>query len=183
MDWKITAITTAILLFIVGLLTGLSLSQPIVLAQEVIPVQEVVIETPEEPETHEVPESNDGYGIERQSPSDRIKEDQIYVYNDEVVIKVENAVWATFTDTNSMDPVLDDGANAIQVVPKSQSEIKVGDIISFESRVGPIIHRVVKISYDEEGWYATTKGDNNPEPDPVKVRFEDIRRVLVAIIY
>lgn len=124
-------------------------------------------------------------GVERDSPNDWIKEDQINVYNDKVIINLRDAEWASFTDTNSMDPVIDEKANAIEIIPKSTDNIHVGDIISYDSEYasGTIIHRVIKISSDEEGWYCIAKGDNNKNPDPGKIRFKQIKRVLVAIIY
>jgi hypothetical protein len=123
--------------------------------------------------------------IERISPQDRISEDQIRVYPDRVVINLPNAQWASFTDTNSMDPIIDIGANAIQIIPKSTEEIHIGDIVSYQSSLvnSIIIHRVIHIDYDEEGWYAILKGDNLANPDPEKVRFDQIKRITVAIIY
>ena len=50
---------------------------------------------------------------EKVSPSDWIKNDQIHVYDDRVVVDLKGASWAEFTDTNSMDPVIDKGANSI----------------------------------------------------------------------
>lgn len=122
---------------------------------------------------------------ERASPSNIVPEEDIHVYKDRIVIEIDNAVWARFADSNSMDPVLDKGANAIQIVPTSLDQIKVGDIISFKSNYqsGIIIHRVVEQGADKDGWYVITKGDNNTYRDPEKVRFEDIKKVLVGIIY
>jgi len=122
---------------------------------------------------------------ERTSPGDRITEDQIHVYSDTVILEIKNPEWSTFTDTNSMDPVIDQGANAIHVVPESSDEIQVGDIVAYESvySTGTIIHRVIEIGEDDDGVYYILKGDNNPMPDPGKVRFDQIKRVLVAIIY
>ncbi len=124
-------------------------------------------------------------GIEKDSPGDWIKEDQIKVYNDRIIIDLKNAEWASFTDTNSMDPIIDETANAIEIIPKSNDNIHIGDIISYKSDYadGTIIHRVIKIGSDEEGWYCIVKGDNNQSPDPGKIRFNQIKRVLVAIIY
>jgi len=124
-------------------------------------------------------------GIEKDSPGDWIKEDQIKVYNDKVIINLKDAEWASFTNTNSMDPVLDEKANAIEIIPKSSDNIHVGDIISYNSDYadGTIIHRIIKIGSDEEGWYCIVKGNNNQSPDPGKIRFNQIKRVLVAIIY
>ncbi|MFH1589043.1 MAG: hypothetical protein ABIB43_00555, partial [archaeon] len=122
---------------------------------------------------------------ERDSPSDWIKENQIEVYSDRIIIDLKNAEWATFTNTNSMDPIFDETSNAIEIVPESEDEINVGDIVSYESEFadGTIIHRVVYKGQDELGTYFVMKGDNNPSSDPGRVRFEQIRRVLVAIIY
>jgi hypothetical protein len=122
---------------------------------------------------------------ERNSPADKIKESQIHVTDNSVVIDIQDPEWSKFTDTNSMDPVLDEGANAIHIVPKSENEIQVGDIVAYKSEYadGTIIHRVIEINKDDEGTFYILKGDNNPEPDPGRVRFSQIRRVLVAIIY
>ncbi|MFT4304053.1 MAG: signal peptidase I [Candidatus Woesearchaeota archaeon] len=123
------------------------------------------------------------YGIDRPSPSDIIPESKIHVLSDRIIIEVDNPQWARFTNTKSMDPVLDVGANALQIVPTSTEQIHVGDIISFKTRSGVIIHRVIEIGEDEDGWYAITKGDNNPFPDPGKVRFKDVTKLLFGVIY
>ena len=119
------------------------------------------------------------------SPYDWITEDKIGVYRDRVTIDIQNAEWARFTDTNSMDPVIDNGANAIEIRPKSEADIHIGDIVSYKSRYsdGIIIHRVIETGYDKDGWYAMFKGDNNDNVDPGKVRFSQIQRIVVAIIY
>ena len=124
-------------------------------------------------------------GVEKDSPGDWIKEDQIKVYNDKIIVNLKDAEWASFPDTNSMDPVIDEKANAIELIPKSAEDIHVGDIISYKSDYadGTIIHRIIKISSDDKGWYCIVKGDNNQSPDPGKIRFNQIKRVLVAIIY
>jgi len=125
----------------------------------------------------------DGKAIERISPQDHVKENQILVTSEKITLDIKDASWSTFTDTNSMDPVLDKGANGIEIAPKSIDDVKVGDIITYRSKYGLIIHRVVKTGFDESGWYALVKGDNNPVNDPDKVRFDQIHGVLVAIIY
>lgn len=122
---------------------------------------------------------------ERASPCSRITEEQIWVTDEGVIIDLKDAEWATFTDTNSMDPLIDQGANAIEIIPDSEEEICVGDIASYvpSTGEGTIIHRIVETGYDSEGWYAVFKGDNLSYRDPEKVRFSQIRRVVVAIIY
>jgi len=127
------------------------------------------------------------YSIEEKntsSPSDWIKENQIQVQKDKVIINIENAKWAKFTDTDSMLPFLDENSNAIEVIPRNENDIKIGDIVSYRAFTNDIvIHRVIEKGTDEQGVYFILKGDNNPYPDPEKVRFSQVQRVLVAVIY
>ena len=121
---------------------------------------------------------------EQISPYNWINEDNIELRQDGVFIHINDPRWAVIADTNSMDPVIDENTHVIQIIPQSPSDIHVGDIISYASEYGfTIIHRVISISQDEQGWYAVTKGDNNDHIDPWKIRFKDIKKVLVAIIY
>ena len=123
--------------------------------------------------------------IPQQSPSDWVPESNIQVMNDKITLNLQHAQWAKFTDTHSMEPVLSATANAIEIVPASESQIKVGDIVSYASDYasGTIIHRVIAKESDDQGTYFILKGDNNPTSDPGKVRFSQIKRVVVAIIY
>jgi len=93
------------------------------------------------------------------SPNDWIDENQIMVLGDRVIITVKNASWAKFTDTNSMDPLFDINSNTIEIMPKSPYELKVGDIISYKSRIlgALVIHRIVDIAEDKEGIYFVAK--------------------------
>jgi len=122
------------------------------------------------------------------TPSDRIKENQIKVYEDRVVIEIPNAKWAKFVPTDSMTPLLNENSNAIQIIPETEDQVEVGDIVSYESFAGQtrgliIIHRIIEKNIDEEGVYFIAKGDNNLQPDPEKIRFSQIKRVLVGVIY
>lgn len=121
---------------------------------------------------------------ERVSPSDSIKEEQIKVYKDRVEIDQADVIWSKFTNTNSMDPVLDTGSNGLEIKPKSSDEIQVGDVISYKSGDSIIIHRVVYIGTDSQAvWYAYTRGDNNQVRDLMPVRFEQVQGKLIGIIY
>jgi hypothetical protein len=117
------------------------------------------------------------------SPWDHISEKQIRVYDDRVVLDVDDPIWSSFTDTNSMDPLLDAGANGIEIKPQFEDDIHVGDVISYKTENGIIVHRVIEISYDEEGIYYVVKGDNNPTADKDKVRFADVQGILIAVVY
>jgi hypothetical protein len=127
-----------------------------------------------------------GRAIERISPGDHVPVEKIRVYDDRVLIDVDNVIFAQFTDTNSMDPVLDQGSNALEVVPKTAAEVNEGDIIAYAnscSEGSTIIHRVIKKGEDQLGTYYIAQGDNNAEADPCKIRFEEIKSVVIAIIY
>ena len=118
-------------------------------------------------------------------PADRVSQEEIHVKNEKVILDIKNPKWSRFTDTKSMEPVLGKGAYGIHIVPKEPSDIDVGDIVAYRSDYadGTIIHRVIEKSKDDEGVYYVLKGDNNPSRDPGKVRFEQVERVLVAIVY
>ncbi|MBI3027839.1 hypothetical protein HYY70_07045 [Candidatus Woesearchaeota archaeon] len=122
---------------------------------------------------------------DKPSPSEWIKNEDILVYENEVIIKMEEPLWAIFTDTKSMDPVIDSTSKAIEATPKSEKDINVGDIVAYQSKYkeGIVTHRVVETGYDGDGWYAILKGDNNESPDPGKIRFGQIKRIVVAVIY
>ena len=122
---------------------------------------------------------------DRLSPGNHIGEDQIHVYNDKVVIDVSGASWASFADTNSMEPFFDERSNSIETKPASADDIDPGDIISYRSHITGdlIVHRVLSKGVDDSGVFFIVKGDNNNTQDPEKVRFDQVNGVLVGIIY
>lgn len=118
------------------------------------------------------------------TPADRISDDQIKVYDDEVIIKINNTKWSGFKDTNSMLPTFDWGHHVLTINVTNPSELVPGDIIAFKYEHNEsAIHRIILTGTDDEGWYAITKGDNIKSNDPGKVRFENITKVVVAIFY
>ncbi len=122
-------------------------------------------------------------GNERLSQSDHVKEDQIFVDNDKVLIQLDQEVtWSRYSNSNSMDPFLDKGCNGIEIFPESEKDIKTGDIVAYSFGEDLIVHRVVEIGEDEQGWFAITKGDNNSEVDPGKRRLQEIKRITVGVI-
>ena len=121
--------------------------------------------------------------LEQHSPNDWVKENQIHVYPNRVILDLKDATWASFANTNSMDPFIDEKSNAIEILPDSANEIQIGDVISYQTNYGVIIHRVIDKSKDSQGIYYIVKGDNNPFTDAIKVRFSDVKGVVVAVIY
>tara|TARA_Y100000310_G_scaffold94955_1_gene92777 strand:+ start:14202 stop:14864 length:663 start_codon:yes stop_codon:yes gene_type:complete len=124
-------------------------------------------------------------GEEKESPTNRIKDDDVSVFSNSVRIDIKNSKSRKFIDSNSMDPLIDEGTTTIEVKPKSASEIKVGDIIAYEvdGYDYAFVHRVIKIGKDKDEVYFITKGDNYHKEDPDKVRFEDIEGIVVGILY
>ena len=116
------------------------------------------------------------------APSDFINNREILVYPDRIVIKISGATISNYDSTGSMEPVLGEGANGIGVKPVSQNEINVGDIVPFRKGDDLIVHRVISRGADSEGVYFITKGDNSNFEDG-KIRFSDIEKVLVGVIY
>jgi len=125
------------------------------------------------------------YGQEKPSPKDRIKDDQIRVYNQRVIIDISRVKWRYYNDSNSMDPLIDIGTNTIEIKPRKPDEIKIGDIISFnvEDNDYATVHRVIEIGKDDKGIYYITKGDNLKSNDNIKIRFKQIEGVIVGIFY
>lgn len=122
--------------------------------------------------------------FDKPSPANWVKESQISVYKDKIVISVPDAKISRYTPTKSMDPTLDSSANGIEIKPESPKQIHVGDIIAYQPKNENelIVHRVIKTGIDSQGWYCITKGDNANKADG-KIRFENIRYVTIAIIY
>jgi len=116
------------------------------------------------------------------APSDFVKEDQIKIYQDRIVIYVNDASLSKYAATGSMKPVFDQGANGIRVEPSSENNINVGDLISFNNGERLVIHRVVEKGTDSKGVYFIPKGDNNSTTDG-KIRFKDIRYITIGVIW
>ncbi|HLD33154.1 MAG TPA: hypothetical protein VJB66_00385 [Candidatus Nanoarchaeia archaeon] len=124
-------------------------------------------------------------GVERYSPSDWIVREDIDVAANRVTVEIDEPVLTHFANTNSMDPVLDELSNGVEVKPEKAEDIHVGDVIAYFSYYSRqfIVHRVVKLGYDDEGWYAIARGDNQLYNDPGKIRWEQVEGVTVGLLY
>lgn len=115
-------------------------------------------------------------------PNDYIKDNDLEIYSDKIIIKIKNASIGKYAATGSMEPVLNEYSNGIRIVPSSENEINVGDIITFQDDNILVIHRVIEKGSDDYGEYFITKGDNNPVSDG-KIRFKDIKYKTIGILY
>lgn len=123
-----------------------------------------------------------GLASATEQPGNWISKENIEIFDDKIIIYVNNATISSYADTGSMLPTLGENSNGIKIVPENPDEISVGDIITFESGDKLIVHRVIGKGEDENGIYFITKGDNNQETDG-KVYFENIKYVTIALIY
>ena len=124
-------------------------------------------------------------GEERISPQDRIKDSDVHTFGNNVRIDIRNAKWRKYIDSNSMDPLIDEGTTTIEVKPKYPSDIKIGDIIAYDIQGYDyaFVHRVVDIGTDNQGTYFQTQGDNYHSQDPYQVRFSQVEGIVVGILY
>jgi len=91
---------------------------------------------------------------------------------------------AVVANTHSMEPTLTAGDMILERAPTSASELVIGDIITYASQTKgiTIVHRIVSLGSDEFGWYAQTKGDNAQKIDDERIRFTQVKGIVVAII-
>jgi signal peptidase I len=124
-------------------------------------------------------------GIDRPSPHNVIGINDIDVREDEVRIKMPWAIVYSIENTKSMDPVLDYGSYGLGISPQTADDLHIGDIVTYRSNYHekPIIHRIIAVGMDTSGWYAKLKGDNNLLEDPGRIRFGQINRIVIAVLY
>lgn len=120
------------------------------------------------------------------SISDRIKVEQIQIEGNKLILIYNQDLYLSeYAPTSSMLPVFDKGHNGIEIVPETPKDIKIGDIVAYQSNYvnGLVVHRVIDIKQDNEGIYFVLKGDNNAEQDPEKVKFSQIKYILIGVLY
>jgi len=118
---------------------------------------------------------------EQISPANRIEEKHLELSSEKLVINFPKIQLAHYSDTNSMDPIIDENSIGLEIIPESKEEIHVGDIVAYESGNDLIAHRIIEIDNDGE-WYAIVKGDNS-ENNAEKIRFDQINYVLIGVLY
>lgn len=122
--------------------------------------------------------------LDTPAPYSIISREQIIVYNDYTIINESDLDYFTVKDTNSMLPFIDNGNYVLAKKIELQSDIHIGDIITYNSKRGSyVMHRVVNISEDDKGIFYTLRGDNNKIVDDEKVRFDQTVYRIAAVIY
>jgi len=99
-----------------------------------------------EKECSQLPNNN-----EIPSPKDRVTESNVHVFADSVILDIKKPKWRKYIDSNSMDPLIDEGTTTIEIKPETEKDIQVGDIIAYNNDGAEyaLVHRVVAIESDE----------------------------------
>ena len=123
-------------------------------------------------------------GLERASPNDWVKRDQISYNGEFLAIKLSpNVKIFSIADTNSMDGLLDIGHNVIATDNFDKAKLSVGDIVIYQIYTTKIVHRIVEIKEDKNGRIYRCRGDNNIYIDPYYLRDLHIKYLVIGIIY
>ena len=114
----------------------------------------------------------------------RVSFDNLIIKSNSITLVGDYEV-GEFSNTKSMLPILDYGSKGIYIRANPNTEISIGDIISYTSQEYGvnIAHRVININYDLEGKYYITKGDSVKRVDPYKVRPEEVNRILIGALW
>lgn len=125
----------------------------------------------------------------------QIKDSQILLYTDKIVINdtnlnVENG---SIIEGGSMLPTIVPNKTTLLIRNITNIDnLCVGDIIIFNNSLldckrlsvqSLILHRIISKDIDKEGIYFYTKGDNNYFEDKCKVRKDNIKFVLIGMLY
>ena len=116
------------------------------------------------------------------SPADRINLDNIHTLDSGFSVEISGATLYAIADTNSMEPAIDKEATVVAVKPATPDELIVGDIVIYRQGRALIIHRIIEIGTDSQGWYAIPKGDNNDIADS-PISFDQVEAVVIGILY
>lgn len=125
------------------------------------------------------------------SPCHRINYDSINTFDTQTSINLAGITKGKTFNTGSMLPVINGNSTILYNQIAGENNLCIGDIIMYnETSAGCYnkysdlaLHRIIKKGADEKGTYFITKGDNNNIADDCKVRINDIRVVVVGILY
>lgn len=120
---------------------------------------------------------------EKQIP-DRIRVGDIIITTTQLVLSGKYNL-VEYKNTDSMLPLLDYGSTGIQIKVTEETELVIGDVVSYriEDSESRVVHRIIDAGIDSQGVYYITKGDNVNEADSVRVRRSQIEKVLVGVLW
>lgn len=88
--------------------------------------------------------------------------------------------------TGSMKPLLGKGTYAFFTIRVNIDDLVTGQDLVFEDdEVYPlgtwVLHRIIEIGQDEDGWWCRTRGLNNSRPDKGKRREHEVRGRFIGM--
>lgn len=121
------------------------------------------------------------------SPKPRAKYDDIFFDPVTKLLTIKNmpsGYIAGIQDTNSMDGLLDIGLWPYMTKDFTIDDLTTGDVIIYTKGGNEqIMHQIVFIGEDKEGWFCICRGLNNFFPDAWAIRFPQIISRLAMIVY
>lgn len=75
--------------------------------------------------------------------------------------------------SGSMSPTYDRG-DAVLIIKKDPSDIKIGEVLAFNTSTGIVTHRVINITSSNGVYTFVTKGDANSTKDTYKIHNENV---------
>ena len=124
------------------------------------------------------------------SPCSRVNFGDVITYTNQVNIQSSDIVKGKVAGTGSMLPAISPSATVLYKKTNNVDDLCLGDIVVYDkTQCNPngisntTIHRIVSKDIDDIGIYYTVKGDNNKAIDNCKIRLDDIKLVVVGILY
>ncbi|MDI9619949.1 MAG: signal peptidase I [Candidatus Nezhaarchaeota archaeon] len=105
----------------------------------------------------------------------------VFAFSEGIKVAAGTSTPISVVDGRSMEPTFYDG-DIVLVVGVKPSELKVGDVIVYRASNGLIIHRIIGVAVEGGRLFFTTKGDNNPVPDPMPVPEDRVVGRVVGVI-
>ena len=120
-------------------------------------------------------------------PSPRVdltRENIICSTKDVTIRSLKGAIISTVTGSNSMEPLIDIGHTIIlSNDSKYVDTLDLGSIIIWNYNGEQVMHSIIEIDTDGEGWYCKTQGLNVTRIDPYRIRKSHIEYVLLGVIF
>ncbi|HLD12212.1 MAG TPA: S26 family signal peptidase [Candidatus Nanoarchaeia archaeon] len=113
---------------------------------------------------------------EQPSPQQRITLEDITQTTNDLTIHKPATLLVHYTNTNSMDPTLDENSIGIEL-PYTNQQLHEGDIISYDYEGQRLVHRIQTIN----GNTLTLQGDNSNTSHTITDK--NIKGILIGILY
>ena len=120
---------------------------------------------------------------EKPSPSIRIGQDNLAFLPDKVVISYPGIKGSSYSDTNSLDPYIDDGMTGLSIPVNSETKLYIGDIISYKQGNKVYTHIISAIEPNSNGNIYIVNGTYNKVLLSTRVSHEEVLFVKVGNIY